>query len=291
MNQVELNQHKLGFWELANKPTPEELAAFYRKQYFDSQNFEKKYSDEEYAHKHLAYLEAEAVFKDYNHQHQGPFKVLDVGCGEGFSLKFFDKETWQATATDYSKDGVERHFPQYLSKLVTGDAEVLLEKMVQEKKTFDLIILNNVLEHLLKPLETMQLLKKLTSPIGAVRVQVPNDFSNLQMTALSQGAIDRKFWLAPHEHMSYFNRDSLLSVFKASGFSRCEALADFPIDFGLMNPDSNYIADSGKGKNCHLARIRIENMLASQSAGDLVAFRRGCGQSGVGRNIIVYGRH
>lgn len=291
MEQELVRKHELGFWELINKPSPEELAAFYKKQYFDSKNFEKEYSQEEFRHKHLSYLEAETVFSSYFSKSTATSKVLDVGCGEGFSLKYFDKPQWLATGIDYSIDGVSRHFPQYASQVITGDTEKILLSLVEQNKCFDLIILNNVLEHLLEPISTMKILKKLLAPQGALRVQVPNDFSNLQNMALGSGAIQKKFWLAPHEHMSYFNRDSLTKVFNYCGFSKTEALGDFPIDFNLLNPDSNYISDPLKGKNCHLARIKIENMLADQSAAELVAFRRGCGQAGVGRNIIVYGRH
>jgi 2-polyprenyl-3-methyl-5-hydroxy-6-metoxy-1,4-benzoquinol methylase len=281
-----MKQHALGFWELDPKPSKEELAGFYQKQYFDSKNFEKKYSDEEFFHKQIPYMEAEQVALEHGIRN-GQF--LDVGCGEGFSLNYFSKKGWEVQGTDYSKDGVERHFPEMSKNLATGDTEELLNQFVSQGRKFDLIVLNNVLEHLLKPLETLKVLSSLVSKNGLVRAQVPNDFSKLQMKALELGLIDRKFWIAPHEHMSYFERDSLIKSFQASGFKNTEVLSDFPIDFNLMNPDSNYIQNPEKGKNCHLQRIRIENLLARTSAKDLVAFRRGCGQAGLGRNIIVYG--
>lgn len=285
-----LRQHELGFWELDPKPSKEELAKFYQKQYFDSKNFEIKYDDEEFLHKQVPYIEAETVINQYlGDMKSVPFKVLDVGCGEGFSLAYFSKKGWQVAGTDYSHDGIGRHFPELKKFVKIGDTEENLKKFLDVGEKFDLIILNNVLEHLLDPLGSLEVLRQIVSDRGAVRVQVPNDFSDLQMMALEKKCIDKKFWIAPHEHMSYFNRDSLKNTFLAKGFSRVEALADYPIDFNLMNPDSNYVLDSSKGKNCHRQRIRIENMLA-RNPGDLVSFRRGCGEAGVGRNIIIYGR-
>ena len=287
-----VRKHELGFWELDPKPTSEELAKFYQNQYFNSANFERQYDDEEYFHKHVPYIEAEQVMLGYLKKEKPvqDLKMLDVGCGEGFSLSHFSKNGWQVQGTDYSHDGVGRHFPELKKFVTVGDTEEILKKFAEQGEKFDLIILNNVLEHLLQPLETLKVLRKLVTPQGAVRAQVPNDFSRLQMTALEKGNIDREFWIAPHEHMSYFERDSLKKSFQSCGFSIVEALADYPIDFNLMNPDTNYVMDGGKGKNCHRERIRIENLLAKPDPQDLVAFRRGCGQAGVGRNIIVYGR-
>ena len=287
-----MRKHAFGFWELDPKPSKEQLAAFYQKQYFDSKNFEVKYDDEEYFHKQLPYIEAETVFLGYQGSHttNQKYRMLDVGCGEGFCLSYFHKKNWDVFGTDYSRDGISRHFPQLAEKVQTGDTEEILASFHNQGLQFDLIILNNVLEHLLEPLAALKALRKLVKPGGTVRAQVPNDYSALQLKALELGCINREFWVAPHEHMSYFERDSLLRSFKECGFSSVEPLADYPIDFNIMNPDTNYVMDSSKGKNCHRERIRIENLLAKRSPSDLVAFRRGCGQAGLGRNIIVYGR-
>jgi 2-polyprenyl-3-methyl-5-hydroxy-6-metoxy-1,4-benzoquinol methylase len=283
-----VRKHPFGFWELDPKPSKEELAEFYKSQYFDSKNFERKYTEEEYFHKQVPYMEAEFVALEYGMK--SGMRMLDVGCGEGFSLHYFAQKGWQVFGTDYSRDGVSRHFPELAEKVTTGDTEDLLAQFAKQGLQFDLIILNNVLEHLLNPLQSLQNLRAICSAQGAVRAQVPNDFSRLQLRAKKLGCIDRDFWVAPHEHMSYFERDSLIKCFQVSGFTKTEPLADYPIDFNLMNPDSNYIRSGDKGKNCHIERVRIENLLAEENSADLVAFRRGCGQAGVGRNIIVYGR-
>lgn len=289
-----LRQHSLGFWELDPKPTPQALAQFYQNQYFNSANFERVYDADEYFHKQLSYVEAEFVFSEYlslseKHKHN-QFKVLDIGCGEGFSLFYFQQKRWQVAGTDYSLDGVQRHFPDLARYVQTGDTEKILNEKIEKKEKYDLIILNNVLEHLLQPLEALKQLRQLVSENGVVRVQVPNDFSQLQLLALEKGFISKKFWIAPHEHMSYFNKESLINSFLHCGFSKTEALGDFPIDFNILNSDANYVQDKSKGKSCHRQRILIENMLAKKSPADLVSFRRGCGQAGLGRNVIVYGR-
>lgn len=285
-----MKQHELGFWELNPKPSKAQLAELYNQQYFDSHNFEVKYSDDEFFHKQIPYMEAAYIYNEYNPKIAGKPRFLDIGCGEGFSLKYFSSQDWIVSGTDYSISGVQRHFPELSKNVQVGDTEELIEKMCSEGKTFDLINLNNVLEHLLGPVEVMKNLKKLLSPTGCLRVQVPNDFSALQKHLLNTKLIDKEFWIY-HEHMNYFDRDSLKNIFKSTGFSRVEALSDFPIDLNLFNPDTHYINDKSKGRNCHSARINIENFLIRKSTKDFITFRRGCGESGLGRNVIVYGRH
>ena len=50
----------------------------------------------------------------------------------------------------------------------------------------------------------------------------------------------------------------------------------------------NYQADETRGKNCHFARVMVENMMTSASIQKLLAFRKGCAAAGIGRNLIVY---
>jgi 2-polyprenyl-3-methyl-5-hydroxy-6-metoxy-1,4-benzoquinol methylase len=287
-----VKKHEFGFFHRDPLPTPHQLAEFYKSHYFDGHNFEKKYDDEEYFHKFLHCRESEFIFNQYNLSSQQfkKFRLLDVGCGEGFSLSYFEKQGWEVYGTDYSKMGIERQFPQFISKVTFGDTDEVLQDFINKNFKFDLIILNNVLEHLLYPIETMKKLKTLISEKGVVKVQVPNDFSLLQKTALSLNYIDKEFWTDIYEHINFFNKESLTKTFLETGFTKVDVLGDYPIDFNLMNPDSNYIKDKSKGRNCHIERIRIENMLARNSIEDLVSFRRGCGQAGLGRNIIVYGK-
>lgn len=287
-----MKQNRIGFWELHPKPTKEELSNLYKQQYFDGVNFEVKYSDEERFHKQIPYMEAEYIYNQYNPQAAAPkdLKFLDVGCGEAFSLNFFSQKGWQVFGTDYTHVAVKRHFPEFAEKVVVGDTEEILAEMTAAGQKFDLINLNNVLEHLVNPIEVMAYLPKLLKPGGCVRVQVPNDFSPFQKLLLEKKIIDREFWVVPLEHLNYFERDSLKELFRHVGFKKVEALGDFPIDLSLLNPDTNYVMDKTKGKNCHLARVAADNFLARKSVSDLVAFRRGCGESGLGRNVIVYGR-
>jgi len=42
-----------------------------------------------------------------------------------------------------------------------------------------------------------------------------------------------------------------------AGLEKKYEIAGFPIDFILINPDTNYVTDKSKGKNGHLSRERL----------------------------------
>ena len=275
-------KNELGFYHLANPPSIEQLKSYYRKNYFDSKNFERKYSDYEFYHKSIAFIEANEVLKS------STGNMLNIGCGEGFSLDFFYKLNWQASGIDFTSSGVERHFRQYLDKLMVGDISGEVDRLIKKNKKFDLVVCNNVQEHLLDPEVFLIKIKSLLSNEGVARIQVPNDYSYLQTEAVKQGLAKDEYWFAPHEHISYFTHKSLIKFANFCGFKVLKILGDFPIDFFLFNKDSNYLLDSSKGSECHHSRIKIDNLLARKDPKCLVEFREGLGKAGFGRNVIIY---
>ena len=157
MDKQIIKKTSIGYYELVDRPTQKELEKFYNDQYFDSKNFEINYSNEEFFHKTIGFIEAFEISK----LKKG--RMLDIGCGEGFSLDFFSKKGWDVLGLDYSQDGVERHFPDQLKSLKTGDIYQQLDSIQKKsEKKFDLIICNNVLEHLLDPIDFLKRFKSYT---------------------------------------------------------------------------------------------------------------------------------
>ena len=75
---------------------------------------------------------------------------------------------------------------------------------------------------------------------------------------------------------------------KSIGFSSHLTLADFPIDFFLMNDHSNYIKDHTKGKQAHFSRIEIVNMLNKMDANIAAEIFLKLGELGFGRNLTSF---
>jgi hypothetical protein len=65
-------------------------------------------------------------------------------------------------------------------------------------------------------------------------------------------------------------------------------LADFPIDFNLSNMDTNYVRDKSKGKNVHLSRVFLENLLDEISITNTVELYKALAELGLGRDITSF---
>jgi 2-polyprenyl-3-methyl-5-hydroxy-6-metoxy-1,4-benzoquinol methylase len=127
-------------------------------------------------------------------------KVLDVGCAEGRLLNAFVEygcECW----------GIEH--PLYPSqRFQNSDRISYLQDDLQaidfEKRTFDLVILWHVLEHMDDPLSVIQRLYNLLTPEGIIIIAVPN-FSSMESRAFKQ------FWfhLDIPWHKYHFNEKAI----------------------------------------------------------------------------------
>ena len=78
---------------------------------------------------------------------------LDIGCGEGHALSFFYSRGWQVRGLDFSSAGVQSKNPVYLDNLVVGDVYTSLKEEIVSGKTYDVVWLQNVLEHVLNPID------------------------------------------------------------------------------------------------------------------------------------------
>jgi len=205
--EVELNEY--GYYQLVNPPTSAELNAYYEGNYYQQQHslYESSYDETE-----LKYLRQKIEQKNRILEQAGisgaDRKLLDVGCGEGFTLNYFHQKNWQVTGLDMSDYGCETHNPECLPNLIQADLYEGLGLLEKENRKFDVVWLDNVLEHVLDPLDLVRRCQSLLFDDGAVVIEVPNDFSAIQLAALENGLVDSAFWLVRPDHISYFNRES-----------------------------------------------------------------------------------
>lgn len=282
-----LVRHELGFWEVANKPTLDELREYYEKKYYQEArgSYEISYTEDE-----LRYIQTkiEQRWNIIAPQFSATGSMLDVGCGEGFAVAAFAEKGWQVRGLDFSRAGFEAQNPGHAKLLVSGDLFDLLEEERETGNRYDVVWLQNVLEHVLNPVGLMRSLQQLTLPGGALVVTVPNDFSILQLKALKAGKIEKPFWVAVPDHMSYFSNESLRAIGSATGWDCFEMLGDFPVDWFLYNDASNYIAERSVGKKAHRARVELENLIGEQRTEDVAAFFSAIARLGMGRDLTAF---
>ena len=92
--------------------------------------------------------------------------------------------------------------------------------------------------------------------------------------------------MAIPDHICYFTKEGLIALCRDVCWDMKIIMADYPIEFNLFNENTNYIEDPGKGKSCHRARVRIENLLNENSPNKTNALYRALGELDLSPDII-----
>ncbi len=214
---------------------------------------------------------------------------LDVGCGEGWALDYFQRQGWDVLGLDFSSFSLEQFHPGLRGRLRAGDLYDGLQTLIAEGRQFDVLWLDNVLEHVLDPAELLRRCRALTRPGGVLLVDVPNDFSPLQQHLLAAGHIDRPFWVALPDHLSYFGAEGLRNLAAATGWRTARLLGDQPIDLNLFNPATNYVLDKSAGKGAHQARLEQDNfLLRTAPLPAVAAYYEAMAAVGLGRSVVAF---
>jgi len=284
-----VKKNRFGFYEIINKPTQEELKSYYAEKYYQeaSGGYEKYYSENEilYFNNKLSqkYIVIKELLSDIS-----PKTFLDIGAGEGWTLDFFKKQAWHCTGLDYSEFGCKKHHPDCLADMQVGDIYENIVNLIAENKKYQVILVDNVLEHVIEPFSLLKNIKQLIDTNGILVIEVPNDFSITQNYALEKGYISQAFWVVYPDHLSYFNQEGLINLCHEAGFQCERTMGDYPIDFNLINNNTNYIEDKTLGKSCHQIRVEIENLMHSISPEKTNQLYQVLGELGLGRQLIGF---
>jgi len=279
--------HADGWRSVADKPTPEALKAFYAAEYFQGSHgtYAKGYSETERAHRTLVADTLLHALRKVRGATDG--QLLEVGCGEGWLLAAAEQAGYAVRGLDFSQDGLQRFHPALAARVTFGDAFENLERLIEAGDRFEVVAMEHVLEHVLDPEGLVARLPRLLAAGGVAAITVPNDFSPLQRLARERGLIDRDFWVAPPQHLNYFEAASLMRFLERLGFEVRLAYASFPIDWFLLHPGSNYVADPAAGKDAHRARMAIDLLLARQGMDAYLALGQALFGCGAGRSLTV----
>ena len=161
-------------------------------------------------------------------------KILDVGCGTGKLVKFFNQNDFQALGCDPSKEAVKMaqkiNYPNSIKK-------ARATKLPYKTASFDLVTSISVIEHL-KQQESAKFLneaKRVLKPNGYIFIITPNFSSPFRY-------ILGKRWFAHSDptHINYFTPKSLKSLLLKSKFKnvtfRLKTAYNVPFDWYLPKP-------------------------------------------------------
>jgi 2-polyprenyl-3-methyl-5-hydroxy-6-metoxy-1,4-benzoquinol methylase len=282
--------HPDGWRSIEPKPSAADMKAFYAQEYFQGSHgtYAQGYTDTEIRHRGLlARQTLLAVARARAAEPRTGDTLLEIGCGEGWFLEAADQAGYAVRGLDYSRDGLSRFHPGYLDRATFGDALENLDHLIAAGEAVDVCVMEHVLEHVLDPEALLARLPRLLKPGGVAAITVPNDFSPLQLAARQTGAVDRDFWLAPPQHLNYFNAQNLPRLLVRLGFEVRVAFASFPIDWFLLHPGSNYVANAAQGKPAHRARMAIDLLMADHGLDAFLDLGASLFACGMGRSLTI----
>src|SRR3569832_69162 len=212
----------------------------------------------------------------------GRRRLLDIGSGPGFFLKTAKNRGWSVMGIEPSRQAAA-HARGMGLPVVEGFFGADLAPALG---LFDAVNLNNVLEHLPDPTAILRAAASVIAPGGVICVNVPNDFSPLQIAAAATQGVG-EWWLAPPHHLNYFDFASLAGLLERLGFRVAEKTTSFPIEAFLLMGD-NYRAAPPLGRVVHGKRKKFELALEAAGLKDVrLAFYRALAETGIGREAVV----
>lgn len=154
--------------------------------------------------------------------------VLEVGCGAGGTLSWL-RQSGRSDRTC----GIEL-MPQaaaqarhQVDELLEGDAEAIVQGMVNAGRRFDVILCLDVLEHLVDPWRVVLMLQELIAPGGIVIASIPN-VRNIDavLPLVFQGRWDyAEEGILDKTHIRFFTRESAIKLMSSG---RLEVIRSMP---------------------------------------------------------------
>ena len=274
-----LKKNRLGYHFVSNPPTPEELNEYYSKKYFKinprysqkTKNFEEEY------HKNQSLIRLNFIKKYLKVKKP---KILDLGAGTGRFIYHVSKYCKKVVGVDFSNNQLRYK----LKKNSHFYAEEPFQFLKKDNLDYEIITLNNIIEHASKPNIIFSELTKKIKKNTLLLVCLPNDFSNHQKFFTNKKMVLKKYWLNFPDHLNYFDSNSFCKYANSLGLKVIDAIADFPVELLLFEKNFNYV-DQDIGKSAHRLRCNFVNYLCKKnSMNDVVNFFKSVYNIGMGRN-------
>ncbi len=137
-----------------------------------------------------------------------PAKLLDVGTGAGYLLDAASELGWEVYGCDTSADAVRQAAVRHPGRIFHAP----VASLPFAPGTFQAITLTDVLEHVSDPISLFRAIRRLLAPGGTLLVITPD------VDAWSRRLLGRQWFQFKHEHVTYWNRKSLVRLAEATGF-------------------------------------------------------------------------
>lgn len=279
-----IKKNKLGFYYIFPTPNKKKLEQYYENKYFDKNiSYKNKLIiEEENYHKCISSAQVFMINKKIKKLKNK--NLLDLGAGKGTFLSNVKSHFKSCLGVDFSVDNLSKKNKSKI-RFISMNPEYFIEN---DLKKFDVITLNNVLEHVPNAIYFMKKLKKNMKNNAYLILTIPNDYSDLQKET-NKRVNKKNYWLAPPEHLNYFNKKNFTKFSNKIGFKIVDAISDFPIELFLLKKEFDYTKNPKLGKKIHLLRCEIMSYLKkNHSAEDVYDFLKIIYKLNIGRDNTYF---
>ena len=183
-----------GFVQVRDQPTPAELRALYGDGYFARGKYDQELALRRETERRLELLRRAAV--------PAGGRVLDAGCATGDFLVAGSGryEMWGLDVSEHATAQARAKNPDAGARIFTG----FIEEQRFEPRSFDAIVMWDVIEHLWDPRGVLTRLVEHLRPGGALLLSTPDIGAAVARLMRSRWA-----FMTPPEHLGFFNQDTL----------------------------------------------------------------------------------
>jgi len=148
-----------------------------------------------------------------------PKVTLEVGCREAFFSKslqesFDIKESWGVEPDDIVKEVAEKNLTNFIIGFYSKELDL-------PKNHFDLVIFNDVLEHIYDPWEVLKFTKTILKKDGIIVASIPNirHKSVLKNLLFKDDFTYERAGILDVTHIRFFTKSTMVKLFQESGFT------------------------------------------------------------------------
>ncbi len=278
---------KCGLVYTSPRPKLSRIGRYYKDESYWKNILSNKKKEDVLRTRDIDYREIDDVIK--NNKNKG--RILDIGAGTGDFLLRYKVDGWEVEGIDLDVKAIKYAKKYFDIELKQGD----FFDFEFKPNSYDVIVLNNALEHLYYPVEAISKIYKILKREGLIIVNLPN--YNSFGRYLFKGN-----WMALQvpRHLYHFSPKILSEIFKNEGLREIKVQYNyFSQNYYILFQSFRYLMSPKfkKGENGGMAKLdREQNLSFKKEIGKLFFKTLSFGLVlieqilGRGENMIVYGK-